>query len=185
MSIPIKHCSINKQGKYEVRKSVNGELTYFGVVDNYYDAQRFVDALKSINWDVNLLPEEFKKYLPLKRGHELRYITRLNTGYRVTKNLNGKTYFFGIWPTEEEAKEAISKLIEHDWSITYFKQLYKPIKMKRTKKKKIKQRKKNQRKKEVNGVKVGSLSNPIYSNEKPTNTGSIESTYNKKYGGNN
>lgn len=181
MNIPVKHCSINKQGKYEVRKVVNGKVMYFGLVDNPIDAQRFVDTLKNINWDINLLPYEFKKYLPKKRGHDSMYITKLNTGYRITKNLNGKTHFFGIWPTEEKAKEAVQKLKEHDWSIPYFKQLYKPIKMTRTKKIKEKKQQKRKRKKEVNGIKVGSLSNPIYTNETPKNTGSLEGTYNEKY----
>ena len=134
-------------------------------------------TLQECNYDVELLPDKFKKYLPKKVTGEPKYYHKTKQGYQVTKSINNKCKYFGVYPTEELAKQAVEELKELNWNLEAF--YSKHSRFKYSKPSTVKK----YTKKNTYDKSVGSLSNPIYSNNKrkwSAHDDSLEGKYRRK-----
>lgn len=92
------------QGKYNVIKSVDGKITYFGRYDTEKEARERVAFLKKHNWDTAYTKQpyhEIQKYDVHKH---------IRKGYFISKKTKNKTYYEGIYATRNEAKKRIQQL---------------------------------------------------------------------------
>lgn len=158
-----------RTGKYTVRKYVNGKLKHYGTVETEDIAIEYVKALENVEWNTSLLPVEFQKYVPKRVTNGPKYYHKKGDSWIVNKRIDGKTVYFGSYPTEEFAQKIVAQLKKNNWGEDYL-SLNGNYSKKAFKKSNSDQ------------SSTGSLSNPKYDVEtKPrVKDCSIEGTYNKQ-----
>ena len=103
----LPHYYIKHNGKYDVKKRLNGKTVHFGRYDTEEEAKERVEFLKKHNWD--------EQYIQ-KRIYPTTYIYKtLSNNYTVTKYLNGKKETFGTFKDLQDAINERNHCIECDW----------------------------------------------------------------------
>lgn len=96
-------------GKYHVRKVIDGLRFSFGVFDNYHDAEYQVELCKKFGWDLRLKPFDCMKYIH-KRVHDNGRVV-----YRVIRWHEGKEEYFGSFNRLEDAQFERDLLMCCNW----------------------------------------------------------------------
>lgn len=99
--------------KYCVRKSVNGNVEYFGVYNTMKEAIEMRDKLIKNNWDKHIVP--VKKYLQKNRYIVKRTDKEGNVFYEITKRIEGNYTYFGRFKDIEQAIEERDFLEQNEW----------------------------------------------------------------------
>ena len=107
-----KYIRKTSDGMYNVEKWIDGHTVYFGRFSSLLNAQKYRDFLVEHDWDT--------KYYFKNKCAPLKYIQKTeNNTYRIDKFLNGKTIYFGVFPSLVDAQKYRDFLIEHDWDLKY------------------------------------------------------------------
>ena len=172
-----------RTGKYIISKYHNGKGVHYGTVPTEEEAIKYVKALNSVDYNVELLPEEFKKYVPKRVTGEPKYYhyNEKSGKWHVHKCIKGLPKYFGRFNTEEEAQKVVEELKKHNWNTEEIPEIKignKKISLikQSNKSKKIVKHKWGKKIKEYN---PGCLSNPRYDTGLEIVSGSIQGTYNK------
>ena len=107
---------IYNKGKYSITHTVDGKTTFYGNMDSEEEAKKIVCELKKVDWDVDSLPFLYREKLLSKKP---KYYTRDKKSgkYTVQKVIDGKNLRFGIFDTEDEAKDRVDYLKSVGWQI--------------------------------------------------------------------
>ena len=107
---------IYNKGKYSITHTVDGKTTFYGNMDSEEEAKKIVCELKKVDWDVDSLPFLYREKLLSKKP---KYYTRDKKSgkYTVQKVIDGKNLRFGIFDTEDEAKDRVDYLKSVDWNV--------------------------------------------------------------------
>ena len=97
------------QGKYHVRRVINGKRFSFGVFDNYEDAEYQVTLCKRFGWDTSLKPFDCMKYI------RKRVSLTGKTKYRIIRWTPSGEEFYGTFNTLRDAQFERDLLILIDW----------------------------------------------------------------------
>lgn len=108
------HCIYRNKGGYSIRKSIKGEIIYFGYYDTLDEAVDQRDWFEVNNWDTRLINT---KKLKRTKDPTMRYITKHHGKYEIIKQINGKQRYFGSYNTLREAKHMRKKLIKNNWCV--------------------------------------------------------------------
>lgn len=103
-----KYYSMLPNGSFQIRKRIDGERFYFGTYKTEEEVKNRVEFLKKKNWNVKYMVKQSPKYYH-----------KVNDKYQVCKNINNRMYYFGIYDTEEEAKNMVAFLKHHNWDLRY------------------------------------------------------------------
>lgn len=101
----MKYIYLTNNSKYELRKRVNGKLTYFGVFNTLDDAKRYREYCMRYDWNVD-------PYYP-----KMKYITRQDGRYYIVKTINGKKELFGSFDNLEDAIFERDLCVSCDWDM--------------------------------------------------------------------
>lgn len=97
-------------GKFQVRKKIEGHLYYFGCYDTLEEATRWRDYFKKQGWLESIILHE--RLL----GSSCTHIRQSSSGsYYIVKTINGETDSYGTFKTYEEAADEVMKLRKSNW----------------------------------------------------------------------
>lgn len=97
-------------GRFEVLKQKDGSSVSYGTFDTLTEAEHQVMLCKSFQWDIRLKPFDCKKYI------RVREMTNDRIVYRIEKEINGDTYYFGTFNSLDDAKYERDLLVLCDWN---------------------------------------------------------------------
>lgn len=99
--------------KYMIYKTINSETKFYGSFDNLDDAIKRRDELVADNWGL-----EFDDIpLPGRKGKYGKYIIFHDGVFKISKFLDGKQRYIGLFKTVEEAIKYRNLLIENNWDL--------------------------------------------------------------------
>lgn len=104
-----KYYSRRPDGSFPIQKRICGKFLYFGTYRTEEEVKNRVEFLKKKNWNVKYMVKQSPKY----------YYKVYNDKYQVCKKINNRMYYFGVYDTEEEAKNMVAFLKQHDWDLKY------------------------------------------------------------------
>lgn len=111
-----KYYTYNKKHKlYQVKKRFGNEWKYFGYYKTCEEAEYVVDELIKVDWNMETLPVHVQELIL----SEAKYYYRKNNDgkYIVRKQCNNKTYHYGVYDSEDESKQIVNLLKEHNWRL--------------------------------------------------------------------
>ena len=104
-----KYYTKRPDGSFHIQKKICGKCLYFGIYRTEEEVKNRVEFLKKKNWNVKYMVKQSPKY----------YHKVYNDKYQVCKKINNRMYYFGIYDTEEEAKNMVAFLKQHNWDLHY------------------------------------------------------------------
>ena len=99
-------------GKYLITKKVGDTIRSFGAYSSEEEAQRMVEELKKVNWDINKLSYFDKKQF--QKQHKYYTYNKRSNKYTVVKH----GQYYGTYLSEEEAIEIVRLLKSVNWDMS-------------------------------------------------------------------
>ena len=115
-----KHYNRLPNGKYSIRKMINGKHHFLGVYNTEKDRDRVLEICEEYNWDLS--NPKIKDAIDCYRVKSKNYC-KINDRYVVYKFINGKKIYYDSFKTESDAKKCTKFLNKIDWNKTVYDQL--------------------------------------------------------------
>lgn len=96
-------------GRYCVEKQRDGTSVSYGTFDNLEEAEHQVRLCKSFGWDLRLKPFDCMKYIRAREMAHGRVV------YRIEKEIQGDTCYFGTFNNLDDAKYERDLLVLCGW----------------------------------------------------------------------
>ena len=99
-------------GRYIIKRHIQGEQVYFASFNNLEDAKEYLEYIKANNWSL-----ECKKRYTRKNNHPLAYISQPSPStYQVHKLVDGRMVQYASFNNLDEAIMYRDYCVEHNWS---------------------------------------------------------------------
>lgn len=123
-----KHYTKLPNGKYSIRKSINGKSNFLGVYNTKEDTKKVITICEEYDWDLSnpKIIEAISKYRVKNKNY-----CKINNRYFVYHAVNGKRIYYDSFKEEKDAIQCTKLLDTLDWNKTAYEQL--KIKIKRSK----------------------------------------------------
>lgn len=96
---------------FQIEKNLNGKIISYGSFKDLKQAKEYRDLCVEKDWDDSLLPRNNFSII-----YPLRYIRKTPSGkYSISKKINGRTEYFGVYETLAIAVQERDLLVKYDW----------------------------------------------------------------------
>ena len=97
----------NKNGEYQVQKTINGKKTIIGRFTDEETAKKVVQECIEHNWEINKIQD----IIDLNRIKPANY-SLVNGYYIIQKTINGKNKVFNVFNAKEISEETVKEIVE-------------------------------------------------------------------------
>ena len=98
-----------------IRKSIEGEVKYFGQYNSLDEARYYRKLLEEYNWNEKIIPYKIRKHLGENRYIFKKKDRKGRLFYGIVKRNTHKQEFFGTYKTLSLARRERDLLEQNDW----------------------------------------------------------------------